>query len=89
MNPRGQIVGDTDGLLKLLFDAENGRLLGVHLVGDGASELVHIGQAYLNMEATAFDIAEAIYNYPTLADLYRHAAQTAAAELTARGVTGE
>jgi NAD(P) transhydrogenase len=89
MNPRGQIVGDTEGLLKLLFDAENGRLLGIHLVGDGASELVHIGQAYLNMEATAFDIAEAIYNYPTLADLYRHAAQTAAAKLVARGVTGE
>ena len=89
MNPRGQIIGDTEGLLKLLFDAGDGRLLGVHIVGDSASELVHIGQAYLNMEATAFDIAESIYNYPTLADLYRHAAQTAAAELQARGVTGE
>jgi NAD(P) transhydrogenase len=89
MNSRGQIVGDTEGLLKLLFDAADGRLLGVHIVGDSASELVHIGQAYLNMEATAFDMAESIYNYPTLADLYRHAAQIAAAELAAGGVTGE
>jgi NAD(P) transhydrogenase len=89
MNPRGQIIGDTEGLLKLLFDANDGRLLGVHIVGNGASELVHIGQAYLNMEATAFDVAEALYNYPTLSDLYRHAAQTAAAELTARGVIGD
>jgi NAD(P) transhydrogenase len=86
MNPRGQIIGDTDGVLKLLFDAEGGRLLGAHIVGDSASELVHIGQAYLNMEATAFDIAESLFNYPTLSDLYRHAAMTAAADLTARGV---
>jgi NAD(P) transhydrogenase len=88
MNPRGQIIGDTEGLLKLLFDATDGRLLGVHIVGHGASELVHVGQAYLNMKATAFDIGEAIYNYPTLADMYRHAAQTAAAQLAAAGVTG-
>ncbi len=87
MNPRGQIIGDTDGLLKLLFDGKTGRLLGVHIVGDGASELVHIGQAYLKMEATAFEIADSLYNYPTLSDLYRHAAQTAAAELIRKGVT--
>ena len=89
MNPRGQIIGDTEGLLKLLFDAKDGRLLGVHIVGDGASELVHIGQAYLKMQATAFEIADSIYNYPTLSDLYRHAAQTAAGELLRRGVKPE
>jgi NAD(P) transhydrogenase len=86
MNPRGQIIGDTEGLLKLLFEAETARLVGVHIVGESASELIHIGQAYLHMQATAFDIAESLYNYPTLADLYRHAAQTAAAELAAKGV---
>ncbi len=86
MNPRGQIIGDTEGLLKLLFDANDGRLLGVHIVGEGASELVHIGQAYLKMQATAFEIADSLYNYPTLSDLYRHAAQTAAAELHGKGV---
>lgn len=81
MNPRGQILGDTEGLLKLLFDVETGRLLGIHVVGHGASELVHIGQAYLRMEATAPQIAESLYNYPTLSDLYRHAALKATMEL--------
>jgi NAD(P) transhydrogenase len=74
LNPRGQILGDTQGLLKLLFAVEDGRLLGVHIVGSCASELVHIGQAFLRMGATAEDIADTIYNYPTLADLFRHAA---------------
>jgi NAD(P) transhydrogenase len=86
MNPRGQIIGDTEGLLKLLFDGTNGRLVGVHMVGESASDLIHIGQAYLNMKATAFDIAESLFNYPTLGDLYRHAAQTAVAGLQKLGV---
>jgi NAD(P) transhydrogenase len=73
-NPRGQISGDTEGLLKLLFETESGRLLGAHLVGHGASELIHVGQAYLNSGADASTIAETLYNYPTLSDLYRHAA---------------
>jgi NAD(P) transhydrogenase len=78
LNPRGQILGDTEGLLKLLFEADTGRLVGVHIVGHSASELVHIGQAHLRAEATAEQIADQIYNYPTLSDLYRHAALTAA-----------
>ena len=53
------------------------RLIGVHIVGHSASELVHIGQAYLKMQATAPEIAESLYNYPTLSDMYRHAALTA------------
>jgi NAD(P) transhydrogenase len=73
-NPRGQISGDTEGLLKLLFETESGRLLGAHMVGHGASELIHIGQAFLNSGADASTIAETLYNYPTLSDLYRHAA---------------
>ena len=60
--------------LKLLFDAGTERLLGVHVVGAGASELVHIGQAFLECDADATKIAETLYNYPTLSDLYRHAA---------------
>ncbi len=84
MNPRGQIVGDTEGLLKLLFDGGTGKLLGVHIVGHSASELVHIGQAYLKMQATASEIAESLYNYPTLSDLYRHAALAAANALARR-----
>jgi NAD(P) transhydrogenase len=49
-------------------------------VGSGASEIVHIGQAFLRQGATATDIAETLYNYPTLSDMYRHAANKALAE---------
>ena len=74
MNPRGQIIGDTEGLLKLLFEASSLKLVGAHMIGHGASELIHIGQAFLRAGATAAQIAETMYNYPTLSDLYRHAA---------------
>ncbi len=80
MNPRGQIVGETGGLLKILFDRETLRVLGIHIVGQGASELVHIGQAFLYEGTTAVEIAETIFNYPTLSDLYRHAALKALRE---------
>jgi NAD(P) transhydrogenase len=73
-NPRGQIAGDTGGLLKLLFERETLRLRGVHVIGLGASELVHLGQVFLYHGATADEIAETLFNYPTLSDLYRHAA---------------
>ncbi len=78
-NPRGQILGDTDGLLKLLFETRSLALLGVHIVGEGASELVHVGQAFLSQGADAFRISETLYNYPSLSDLYRHAALEAIA----------
>ncbi len=74
MNPRGQIIGDVGGILKLIFDAQNLKLLGVHVIGAQAAELVHIGQAFLYNGATAPQISETLYNYPTLSDLYRHAA---------------
>jgi NAD(P) transhydrogenase len=80
-NPRGQIIGDTGGLLKLLFDQRSERLLGVHLVGQHASELIHTGQALLQAGSTATQIAESLFNYPTLSDLYRHAALEALFEL--------
>ncbi len=73
-NPRGQIIADTGGLLKLLFERESMKLLGAHVVGTNASELIHIGQAFLYNGADATQITETLYNYPTLSDLYRHAA---------------
>ncbi len=79
MNPRGQILGDTEGMLKLLFEVPSLRLLGVHAVGTDASELVHVGQAFLKTGSDAWQIAETLYNYPTLSDLYRHAALEAIA----------
>lgn len=56
------------------------KLLGAHLIGTNASELVHIGFAFLRSNATALQIAETLFNYPTLSDLYRHAALKALAE---------
>ena len=88
MNPRGQIIGDTDGLLKLLFEAGTLKLMGAHMIGHGASELIHIGQAFLRAGATAPQIAETLYNYPTLSDLYRHAALKALLSLQRRGAGG-
>jgi NAD(P) transhydrogenase len=89
LNPRGLILGDDRGLLKLLFDARDERLLGVHIVGQSASELVHVGQAYMAAGATATQIAESLVNYPTLADMYRHAALTAATEIARRHAASE
>ena len=77
LNPRGQIIGDRGGMMKLLFDVQSMRLVGAHIVGGQASELIHTAVAFLRSGATATDIAETLYNYPTLSDMYRHAAMEA------------
>lgn len=79
-NPRGQILGASGGMLKLIFERPSLTLVGAHVVGSAASEIIHIGQAFLRSGATAQDIAETLYNYPTLSDMYRHAALKALAE---------
>jgi NAD(P) transhydrogenase len=71
---RGQIIGDETGLLKLLFHLEDRRLLGVHIIGEGASELVHIGQAVLTFGGTVDFFINNVFNYPTLAEAYKTAA---------------
>jgi NAD(P) transhydrogenase len=71
---RGQIIGDTTGLLKLIFHSENLKLLGVHIIGEGASELVHIGQAVLAYGGKADYFVHTVFNYPTLAECYKTAA---------------
>ncbi len=71
---RGQIIGDDTGLLKLLFHATTRKLLGVHIIGEGASELIHIGQAVLAFEGTIDYFVDAVFNYPTLAECYKTAA---------------
>ncbi len=71
---RGQIIGDTTGLLKLLFHRETLRLLGVHIVGEGATELVHIGQTVLAFEGSIEFLLTTVFNYPTLAECYKVAA---------------
>jgi NAD(P) transhydrogenase len=71
---RGQIAGDRTGLLKLLFHMETRRLLGVHIIGEGASELVHIGQAVLAFGGPVDYFVTNVFNYPTLAECYKTAA---------------
>ncbi len=71
---RGQIIGDDSGLLKLLFHAGTRELLGVHIIGEGASELIHIGQAVLAFGGTVDYFVDAVFNYPTLAECYKTAA---------------
>lgn len=71
---RGQIRGETTGRLKLIFHRETHHLLGVHIIGEGASELVHIGQAVMVLNATIDYFVETVFNYPTLAECYKAAA---------------
>ncbi len=71
---RGQIIGDAHGLLKLIVDARNEKLLGVHIVGEQASELIHIGQLVMNLHGTVRDLVTNVFNYPTLAECYKLAA---------------
>ena len=71
---RGQINGDAHGVLKLVVDANTEKLLGVHIVGEQASELVHIGQLVMNLNGTVRDLISNVFNYPTLAECYKLAA---------------
>ena len=71
---RGQIIGDQTGLLKLIFHAKTRELLGVHIIGEGASELIHIGQAVLTFGGKIDYFVHTVFNYPTLAECYKVAA---------------
>jgi NAD(P) transhydrogenase len=71
---RGQIRGDTTGRLKLIFHRENLDLLGVHIIGEGAAELLHIGQAVLILKGKVDYFVDTVFNYPTLAECYKAAA---------------
>lgn len=71
---RGHLIGDTGGRLKLLAHPKTGRLLGVHIVGETAEELVHVGQACMHYEGTIHYFLRSVFNFPTLASLYKSAA---------------
>ncbi len=68
---RGHIMGVNAGFLKLIFSIETRRLLGAHIVGEGATELIHIGQAVINLKGTVDFFVENTFNYPTLAEAYK------------------
>jgi len=71
---RGHIMGLDSGMMKMIFSIKTHRLLGVHIVGEGATELIHIGQAVLNLKGTLEYFVENTFNYPTLAEAYKIAA---------------
>ncbi len=71
---RGEIIGDSHGLLKLIFHLNTRELLGVHIIGEGATELVHIGQAVLSFGGKVDYFVNTVFNYPTLAECYKTAA---------------
>jgi NAD(P) transhydrogenase len=71
---RGHIMGVETGLMKLIFSIDDRRLLGAHIIGEGATELVHIGQAVINLKGTLDYFLENTFNYPTLAEAYKIAA---------------
>jgi NAD(P) transhydrogenase len=73
-NSRGQIIGDRSGLVKLLFAPASLKLLGVHIIGEMASELVHVGQSCLHFQGTIDDFIQSVFNYPTLGEAYKYAA---------------
>jgi NAD(P) transhydrogenase len=71
---KGQMLGDEAGFLKLVFDPESLKLLGVHAIGDRAAEIVHIGQVILTMGAGIEYFRDTVFNYPTMAEAYKVAA---------------
>jgi NAD(P) transhydrogenase len=80
---RGQIVGDSHGMLKLLVSTDDRRILGVHVFGTSATELVHIGQAYMTTSGTVDHLIDGVFNYPTLSEAYKVAALDAGNKMRA------
>jgi NAD(P) transhydrogenase len=73
-NARGQISGDVEGLTKLVVEKSTRKLIGVHVIGERATELVHIGQTAIHLESPVDLFIEMVFNYPTLAESYKYAA---------------
>ena len=71
---RGKIIGDDCGVLKILFDRHSLKILGVHIIGESACELIHVGQAVMGLDGGIDFLAQAVFNYPTLAQAYKTAA---------------
>jgi NAD(P) transhydrogenase len=86
-NARGQIVNDPEGMVKLVFERDSRRLLGVHILGERATELVHTGQAVIAFGGTIDYFIQAVFNYPTLGEIYKYAAYDGLGRLAARAKT--
>ena len=86
---RGQILGDTFGLLKMIFDPNDRKILGVHIIGAESTELIHIGQAVMLHEGRLDYFLDSVFNYPTLAEVYKIAALNGFNKLKAAQPGGE
>jgi NAD(P) transhydrogenase len=73
-NARGHITGDTAGMLKLIFSPTDRKLLGLSMIGESSTELVHIGMMVLDNGLTIDEFIEQVFNYPTLSETYKYAA---------------
>jgi NAD(P) transhydrogenase len=73
-NPRGQIIGDMSGMVKLIFSPGDKKLLGAHIIGEQASELIHIASHVMMADGSIDLFIDAVYNFPTLADAFKYAA---------------
>ena len=73
-NARGHIIGDTSGMIKLIFNRADKKLLGVSIIGESATELIHIGMNVLDKNRTIDEFIEQVFNYPTLGECYKYAA---------------
>ena len=71
---RGQIAGDTTGMLKLLFHRRSLEILGVHCIGESATEIIHVGQAVMSLGGTLEYFRDTVFNYPTMTECYKVAA---------------
>jgi NAD(P) transhydrogenase len=76
-NARGQIINDPDGMMKLIFDASSRKLIGAHILGERATDLIHVAQAVIAFGGTLDYFIQSVFNYPTLGDLYKYAAYDA------------
>jgi NAD(P) transhydrogenase len=74
INPRGQILGDTEGFVKIIFDPDDQRVLGVSIIGEGACELIHVAASMMSFGGTLDYFIQAVFNYPALTDAYKYAA---------------
>ena len=84
INPRGQIIGDLDGFIKLVFRRDNQALLGCSIFGEGACELIHIAAAVMSFDGTIDYFIQGVFNYPTLSDAYKYAAYDGLQRLAVR-----
>jgi NAD(P) transhydrogenase len=88
-NVRGRMLGDEQGLIKCVFERETRKLLGASIVGEDATELIHLGQYVIGFEGGLDDFINACFNYPSLAELYKYAAYNALGQINARAQQSE